>query len=31
MKFDAKGEVSDVAIYANTVKDGKIESVGLIQ
>ena len=31
MKFDAKGEVSDVAIYANTVKDGKIVSVGLIQ
>ena len=31
MKFDEKGEVSDVAIYANTVKDGKIVSVGLIQ
>ncbi len=31
LKFDAQGEVSDVAIYASTVKDGKIVSVGLIQ
>ena len=31
LKFDEKGEVSDVAIYASTVKDGKIVSVGLIQ
>ena len=31
LKFDEQGEVSDVAIYASTVKDGKIVSVGLIQ
>ena len=31
MKFDEKGEVADVAIYANNVKGGKIVSVGLIQ
>ncbi len=31
LKFDSTGEVADVAIYASTVKDGKIESVGLIQ
>ncbi len=31
LKFDAQGEISDVAIYASTVKDGKIVSVGLIQ
>jgi branched-chain amino acid transport system substrate-binding protein len=31
LKFDTQGEVADVAIYASTVKDGKIVSVGLIQ
>lgn len=31
LKFDAKGEVSGVTVYASTVKDGKIVSVGPIK
>ena len=31
LKFDAKGELSAVTVYASTVKDGKIVSVGPIK